>query len=440
MKDNIPVLMDKSQTILDTFCNLLKVPRDTLPKTEEIQQTLSNLPYLLDDIPEEFRGDELIRCCLAISTGLFDSALNYIWNLTIINLRDKMRLFGLEIIEKMNPDFKIKRFDNNDYSDSEILIKCLELGIINDESYYILNKNREMRNNCSTAHPPKSKIAAFELLSFIQTCNNHCLKQKTEIKGLDIKDFFNFIENQNPTEEIFSFWKNKINSTNHIQKDYILKALFGLFCDPNLERYKRNNSLFFLQKFIGTFSRKEIDSFLEIFNEYIVKNDEPRRKAATQLMQKLELFQEVPDWVIFNKFKIILNNLYNAHMNANNFYNEAPFAKELFDLSNQVQRPIQIKHQYVNVVLMTIIGNGYGRSWSSINYYEEMIKNFSDQEIIFMFQILDSDEKNLINDRLDNSALCKHHLKLTIELLDYNNLPTSVQKKYDNWTKKLTKY
>lgn len=67
--------------------NALGIPRTVLASDEEIEFAWSNLPRELRQIPESLRGELVARMCVAVSAGLFDGAMNYIWNAAVIQLR-----------------------------------------------------------------------------------------------------------------------------------------------------------------------------------------------------------------------------------------------------------------------------------------------------------------------------------------------------------------
>jgi hypothetical protein len=49
--------------------------------------------------------------CVAVSTGLFDAAINYIWNATILHLQQRTRDFGLPVVaQTLQKDFEEKHF------------------------------------------------------------------------------------------------------------------------------------------------------------------------------------------------------------------------------------------------------------------------------------------------------------------------------------------
>ena len=95
--------------------------------------------------------------CVAVSTGLFDSAINYIWNATILHLRDRVREFGLPVVGQIQQqDFEEAHL--LDLQDSELLDLCLKLNLITEDGFFFLDQCRAMRNNFSAAHPSIGKI------------------------------------------------------------------------------------------------------------------------------------------------------------------------------------------------------------------------------------------------------------------------------------------
>ena len=84
---NLPAVIGSTLPVLDQLTKVLGVPRDTLASDEEIQTAWGNLPGVLKKIPPALRTEGMVRMCVAVSAGLFDSAINYIWNASVIELR-----------------------------------------------------------------------------------------------------------------------------------------------------------------------------------------------------------------------------------------------------------------------------------------------------------------------------------------------------------------
>ena len=81
-----------------------------------------------------------MKVCIAIASGLFDSAINYVWNAAIVELRQKVRQFGLHVVPQILDD---KSFDENsllDLKDIELLDLCLKLNLITDENFFFLDQ------------------------------------------------------------------------------------------------------------------------------------------------------------------------------------------------------------------------------------------------------------------------------------------------------------
>ena len=84
---NLPAL---PSTVLPAIAELtaaLGIPREVLASQEEIEHAWRDLPRELREIPGDLRGELIARMCVAVSTGLFDGAMNYSWNAAVLQLR-----------------------------------------------------------------------------------------------------------------------------------------------------------------------------------------------------------------------------------------------------------------------------------------------------------------------------------------------------------------
>ncbi|WP_041353538.1 hypothetical protein [Nitrosomonas eutropha] len=103
LKKEEPVLPSLPTTILPAIAELtasLGIPREVLASAEEIEYAWRDLPRELREIPPELRGELMARMCVAVSTGLFDGAMNYAWNAAVLQLRQKIRNFGLPVVAR----------------------------------------------------------------------------------------------------------------------------------------------------------------------------------------------------------------------------------------------------------------------------------------------------------------------------------------------------
>ena len=76
--NDLPAITSGTDDLLVQITGALGVTRDVLPSKDQIDIAWGNLPRLLSKIPSELRDERMIRLCVAVSVGLFDSAINYV--------------------------------------------------------------------------------------------------------------------------------------------------------------------------------------------------------------------------------------------------------------------------------------------------------------------------------------------------------------------------
>ena len=87
---HIPTKLEEHQAMMTYVFDKLNLPhKDIFVSTSERQIVFSNIENLLKTIEPSVRIEAyyISKFLAAISSGLFDAALNYIWDETIANLR-----------------------------------------------------------------------------------------------------------------------------------------------------------------------------------------------------------------------------------------------------------------------------------------------------------------------------------------------------------------
>jgi len=157
----IDVTVDQLSTGLTRYLLDLGLPTDSVLVTPaERMRVLSNVPAVVGDLQAEQRARAyyISKFIAACGVGLFDAALNFLWNETISNLREKVARFDLDyfldsiIPEKRRPNFK-SADDLDKLEDWELIRGCLETGIITEIGFKHLDYIRDIRNYASAAHP-----------------------------------------------------------------------------------------------------------------------------------------------------------------------------------------------------------------------------------------------------------------------------------------------
>src|ERR1035438_6374867 len=97
-RTQIVTTVDGFETGLTRYLEDLGLPADNvLVKVSERRKVLANVPAITDDLPDAQRDKSLYisKFIAACAAGLFDAALNFLWNEVVTNLRRKVAAFDL---------------------------------------------------------------------------------------------------------------------------------------------------------------------------------------------------------------------------------------------------------------------------------------------------------------------------------------------------------
>lgn len=342
-------------------------------------------------IRPECRDDNIIvKTKTAIDVGLNDAAINYFWNLTILDLYKKVSAYGIEYFAAaINWEGKsLKTIDDlREVKDHQLITGAYVLGIIVEEAHFFLQQNREIRNNFSTAHYPVGDIDKFETFNFIKNCIKYVLTFDLPAPGLQIKDLidnlsFEKLDNIEELKLIVESQSPKIHGP-------ILHNLFSNFiksdCPANL---KHNIKL--LAPYLWEIVDEEVKS--AIGHKFASLRELTGKDAATEALEFLKIvkgIQYIPEGFKEIIFKKHAQLLINAHFGINNFHVEPSYAKDLLILGHEI--PISSVSTYVKAVTLSYIGNQYGHSWAAQSHNEKMFSNLPQSGIRVLFNILNSD-------------------------------------------------
>lgn len=427
---NLPSISERTLPFIEEVISILNVPRNVLASDEEIMYAWSGLPRELRDIPPELRDQLLARMCIAISTGLFDGAINYIWNASINNLRRKVKNFGYNVVSQIiGKDFDEEKLYEK--KDAELLKLCLELNLISEDGYYFMDQCRDLRNNYSAAHPSSALLNDREVITYINRCVRFALADTSNPRGVSVSDFIIALKGDRFSEEQLNTWITRLQETHDAQREMIFSMLHGMYCDPNMKEQSRLNALKVCESFKNSFTAETKSNFLKNHYDYQAKGIEKQYKASQIFFEKLGMLSLLNDIEIHSIIETACDNLISVHNGMDNFYNEPPFAKRLLELSSTNEVPDTAKAKFVYSVVMCRVGNPYGVSRAAVMYYDEMIKNFTPKEINMMLNIPTSN--TIVKSRIYNYLKCKERYIEALNLLDL----TSMQESQENMYRKI---
>ena len=383
--------VDQFTNGLTTYLGELGLPTNqVLVPVNERTKVINNLPDVITLVSSEQRKDSiyLSKFIAACGAGLFDAALNFIWDETVLNLRKKVIRLDIEyfydsVITDENRRNKLKDEDDLAKLDEWELVRgCHLTGILSDIGYKHLDYIRDMRNWASAAHPNQNDLTGFQLISWLETCIKEVIGREPEGYAIEVKRFLGNIRNNTLTP----LDAQHINAgLEHLPSDIaksLLRTLFGMYTAQNAAVQLKNNIRMVCAK---VWVMAPEDSKYECglkYATYAANGETDRKAAANEFLTTVCGLPYLPRDTLALEISEKVNNLYTAHVGFNNFHNEPSHAKMLNAyISNAGTIPEPIRRVYVKTVVMAKIGNGHGISDMATSYYDNMLSKFGELEI-----------------------------------------------------------
>ncbi len=388
---------------------------------EERRRLLILVPDAIERLPPERRGEAmyLSKFLSAIGGGLFDAALNYLWNETVANLRQKVVHFDLQYFLDSAVDPSRRRSiqsedDLERLEDWELIRGCRDIGIVSDLGYRHLDYVRNMRNHASAAHPNHADLTAIQLAAMLESCIREVLSTMPHGPMLQVKSLLYNLRQQvlgpehvaNLPELWASFPGRLLGAT--------LRAVFGMYTDPATESDVRTNIARVAPSLWAVVHDDERTEVGVKYATFKVNADVRRQELAREFLVVVEGLSYLPEEQLVGEINAALDRLYAAHIGWDNFHNEDPHAAILAGIVPRNREvPRSIMRKFVKVLVLCRTGNGYGVAWSARPHYDDMIRRFSAREqAIVLAAPTDAD----VSSRLSLSG-CQRHYREVLALM-----------------------
>lgn len=363
-----------------------------------LEDSLSIIP-----IDERIKSHYLSKYTVAISVGLFDGALNYLWDETVRALRRLIIAFDLQyfysIAEKISSRYKTlsKEEDIDQVSEHDLLEACRRIGLLSDVNYQRLEHVNYMRNHASAAHPNDNDIDGHEMLGWLSVCLRHAITAKPDHSLIAIKQLLTNIRTAViPATDYAVIGSDLVKQPEHRIDDF-LWSVFGLYtADKTTSDAKQNIAGIapFIWNAASEDRKYEIGAKFGVFR----KNGEVSRKDTCQeFLQIVGGLQYKDEDSLAGEIIEKLENLNRAHFGSNNFYNEYPHALALdASLPPSGIVPRAARSMWVKILSICFVGNGHGYRQgvdeSALPYYEKHINNFTEHEIVEFIKLFGDPE------------------------------------------------
>lgn len=420
---HVPTKLEEHQAMMTYVFDKLNLPhKDIFVSTSERQIVFSNIENLLKTIEPSVRIEAyyISKFLAAISSGLFDAALNYIWDETISNLRKKILNYDLDyffdqITTSPDKKSKFKEDDLDGISDQELIEGARKIELISEVGYKQLDLIRYMRNFASAAHPNQNELTAYQLMGWFDVIIKEVIAIREPNTAVNIKQLLgnikiNKVDSEQKAKEMISFLKD----APQIQINNLCRGLFGIYTRQDANQISIDNIKLLLPKiwaFVGNSTKFE---FGIKYGNFVAINDV---KSAEKAKEFLSICQDglqfLPEGTRILEIEETLDALYRTHNAMNNFYNEQIFAKKLLNIVGSTSIPEGIVEKYVFTLINVAISNGSGIAQSADPIYFDLLSKFDTTQTsiaILSFQ------NERISSKLANS-LCKRKFLEIIEIM-----------------------
>lgn len=395
-----------------------------LVRVSERLRVFSNVDGVVERIELEQRQRSIYisKFIAAAAAGLFDAALNYLWNETIYELRRRVAQYDLAYFydaavgsssdkrRKLNTEEDLIRID-----DSELIKGAHEIGLISDLGFKHLDYVRYMRNWASAAHPNQNEITGLQLIGMLETCVIEVITLPVSNVVADIKKLLANIKtnqiNEAEAKQVASFFANlpreRINP--------LAEGFFGIYTQTDTKPQTRQNVRLLIPYLWNRLDEHTREQFGIKYSRFIANNDQDKQKLAREFLETVSGLSYIPDGIRAAEIQIAIENLLLAHRAPlNNFYNEPPFARQLQRLVGETGKvPPEINQEYVLCLVEVFLTNGNGVAWNAESIYRSLLDQFDpDQALI---AILSFSNLNISN-RLQHS-LCKNKFNDLMEIM-----------------------
>ncbi len=368
---------------------------------------------------EKLQSLYLSKFIAAVASGLFDAALNYLWDETILQIRKRVIQYDLEYFydNAVSGDKRKRLNDENDLvkvDDYDLIKGAKEIGLISDLGFKHLEYINYMRNWASAAHPNQNEITGLQLIAWLETCVKEVISLPIPTQTIQIKQHLAKIKTTTisdvDAQGIALFFTNLTQE----QVNNLVSGFFGIYTKPETEGQTLQNINRLLPLIWARVDEDTRNTFGLKYGNFVANNYQEEKKLSREFLQLVNAESYISEDLRVVEIETAIDNLLTSHRNGNNFYNEPSFAKQLQRLIGDSPKvPKAITKKYILTVVDVYLTNGNGVAKNAEPIYEELISSFdSNQANIAVLSFNDPS----ITSKLQ-FTLCQNKFKRLIELL-----------------------
>lgn len=373
----------------------------------------------------------LSKFIYAAADGLFDAALNYLWDATISELRERIANFDVEYFYDtliVDPKRRSKLHGVKDLpqiQDADLLRGAKEIELISEVDYDELLPISKMRNSSSTAHPAEKQVTGFQLIAWLETCIKDVFNLPDSLLNIRIKKLLKAVRTEELPDDMILTFQKTFNNLTDLQINALINGFFGIYISDSSTNIARSNINKLLPKLWVISSDDERSKIGMKYGSIRINGEKEKGKFAFDFIEIVNGQKYIPSDLKASEIQNILSQLRSANDGINNFYIEPALAEQLstfIDENSSV--PTSVEDSYIKVLIYCYVTNGNGIAWEANDIYENLIKQFSSSQSL---KALLSFTDNEINGKFTNK-LCTTQFKKMLGLIQ----PNVVQNKFND--------
>ncbi|AFY42916.1 hypothetical protein [Nostoc sp. PCC 7107] len=399
------------------------LPTDSvLVSVTERVNVFKNIADVISKINDEQkpRSVYISKYIAAVASGLFDAALNYLWDETILELRKRVSQYDISYFydNAVNSPEKRKNLNSEDdlvkVNDSELIEGAKKIGLISEIGYKHLDTIRYMRNWVSAAHPNQNEITGLQLISWLETCIIEVISLPLSNGTIEIQKFLKNIKKNNISDseakQIAAFFLE----LNQEQTNNLASGLFGIYTRLDTTTQTRQNLHRLIPYLWNRVDEQARQQFGIKYGRFVANNDQTEARLALDFLDMVSGKSYIPETLLSAEIDSAVDNLLNAHRGWNNFDNEPPFAKALETLINdRGEIPLQVREKYVLSLVEVFLTNGHGISHNADVIYRSLLERLNQTQAVMAML---SFNNTLIASKLQHS-LCQTKYKELLQMM-----------------------
>lgn len=386
-----------------------------------------SLPMVLQSIPDVLKKDSiyLSKFVAASAIGLYDAALNYLWNEVVVSLREKVKLYGLDLFfdVAIGGELRDTYTSEEDLSlikDVVLIDSCFKLEIISPILQEKLKHILFMRNHIGASHPTEETINTHELLGWLQTCVTQVIAEKPSEAAIYVSQFIVNLKNDSLIidEATINNFSRVIQQQNRAFNGNLLVSMFGVFIKKSTSSNIRGNILRLAPTVWDASSEQKKYDVAMRYDKFSLNLDEESKLLTNSFLEVCNGLNYKSEGTRAYEIDSLLDVLLDNHYGYDNFHKEVPTSRELakYIKSNSDILP-HFEEKFIEIVLICRLGNGTwynnGVSLGAKKYYDVFIKLLNAKQINKLLKIL----KTTCASQL-HSDICRVQLKQIIDLIN----------------------